>query len=328
MTAARLARALGLLCVISGAACLEAADESIPLENLIAPPGTRIEDAPALETADLPQVDLSLFTTFAANLRAYADGEAVRYWNLDGANARFIAPLYVLQDDRGAVLQRPIIDAVPGDAGYSPWWRVHILRTTDAYNGEVISSRAGVDAAVQAGLLLPAQATRRIVNCPLVVPSAFSQSPGSPTLDITTVWYRGYQAHWLEFDEEFLVEVNQRTMPIYPVYILQRINEGAPLYEFLTGVDIDGDAVLDNSNNIFASDLGGLRYSPLWEAHIVRVSADFPSIDTSSTADLAGLRAEQDLFDPDGSGKAPYVLTGSTSLGLLVNCPIIPRDAP
>jgi len=318
---------VGLLC-LACLGCLEAPEEEVPLEDLLGAPGTRIEDAPLLETAGLPNVDPSQFATSLAYLRGYADGEAVRYWNIDGANARFIAPLYQVQDERGEPVGRPIIDAVPGDSGYSPWWRVHIVRTTDAYAGEVPQSREAIDAAVKAGLLLEPQATSKIVNCPMVWLSQFTQSPGSPTIEATTVWYRGYQAHWLVFPGEFLVEPTRRTMPIFPVYLLQRIDEGAPLYEFATGVDIDGDAVLDNSNNIFASGLGGARYSPLWEAHIVRVSADYPSIDTSSTADLSALRSELDLFNADGSGKLPYVLTASSSLGLLVNCPILPTEAP
>lgn len=308
------------------AGCLGPPDESVPIERLLGPPGTSILDAPRLEAVAPPGLDRSQMARRVAYLRGYADGEPVWYWNVDGANARFIAPVYRLVDDAGELVGAPIIDTIPGDTGYTPWWRIHVVRTTAEYAGERIDSREAIDVAVQAGLLLEPRATNRVVNCPVVDAEAITIDPGRTELEVAPVWYRGLRATWILFPGETIVPTSERSMPIFPVYVLQRIDEALPLYEFITGVDVDGDARLVNSNNVFANGIGGLRYSPLWEAVLVRVSADTPSIDTSTTADLTILRSEQDLWNPDGSEKAPFVLTQPQDLGLLVNCPI--EEAP
>jgi hypothetical protein len=317
-------KAFGLLLSCALAGCLGPADEETPLSERFGPANLDLTTVPTLEESQLPNVDRTLFSKHLVKLRGYADGEAVWYWNIDGANATFVAPVYLLVDAEGQRLGKPIVDSVPGDAGYTPWWRATTVRVTDKYQGEAIWSRAGIDAAVKAGLVLPPQPTTRIVNCPMVWGDELEQIPDPDAFEITEIWYRGRLAHWITLPGDFDLELTARKMPIFPVYVLQRINEAAPIYEFFTKIDVNGDNQLNDSNNIFSAGLGGARYSPLWEAHLVRVSADYPSIDTS-TIGAVPLRAESDLFNA-GEPIAPYVLTPTQPLGLLVNCPIVPKE--
>ncbi len=319
-------RTLLLLMLSLLAACLGPADEGTPLSERFGPVDLDLSTVGTLEEAGFANVDRSLFSKRLVKLRGYADDEPVWYWNIDGANATFVAPVYMVVDSEGNQLGKPIVDAVPGDPGYTPWWRKTLVRVTDKYQGEAIWSRAGIDAALKAGLVEEPKPTTEIINCPMVWGDDLEQTPAD-SFEIVEIWYRGTLAHWITIPENFELEAETQKMPIFPVYILQRINQGAPIYEFLTGVDINGDNQLNDSNNIFSAGLDKPRYSPLWEAHLVRVSADYPSIDTSSTADASPLKAESQLFETDGSPIAPYVLTPTQPLGILVNCPIIRKGA-
>lgn len=304
--------------------CLEAPDESVPLSRFVGPAGFDIADAPLLEAAGAPGVDPAAFTSAVARLRGFADHRALTYWNADGANSDLLAPAYFVEDAGGAKVGNPIIDAAPGEGGYTPWWRKVVVKTTDRYAGEVIWSRDALEAAVQAGLLSEPVATTEIVSAPVALEGTevTLDDAGAETARATPIWYRGHRAHWIRFSSSIELPVEVRKMPVYPVYILQRIDEAAPLYEFLSGVDVDGDDRLDNSNNIFAGDVGQDRYSPLWEAKLVRVKRGFPSIDTSSAA--VGLSAEADFIDADGAVSSDLVVGEPQPLGLLVNCPIQP----
>ena len=307
-------------------ACLEPPEEAVPLERAVGPAGFDIADAPLLETAGLPGVDPAAFTRSVVRLAGYADHRALTYWNVDGANSELIAPVYVLEDASGAVVGPPIVDAAPGEGGYTPWWRKVVVRVTADYAGEAIWSRDAVDAAVQAGLLLEPQPTTQIWSAPVALEGTVVplDDTGTKTATATPIWYRGHRAHWIRFSAGVELDLAARKMPVFPVYILQRIDEAAPIYEFLSGVDVDGDDRLVSSNNIFAADIGRARYSPLWEAKLVRVGRDYASIDTASVA--VGLSAERDFLDGAEQVISELVVAPPQPLGLLVNCPIQPAE--
>lgn len=322
----RTARYLVLACLPGlGLGCLEPPEEEIPLSAIFAPPGTTIDSA---DVEDIEQVapvgfDPAALTRNVAYLRGYADGEPVWYWNVDGANADFIAPVYEVRKPDGALVGRPIIEALPGQPGYTPWWRVYVSETTDAYADEVIWSREALDAAVAEGLLTAPTPTRDVVNAPVAARGTTAEAGTEPPLVASTVWYQQRRAHWLRFPGAYqTADSTTRKMPIFPVYVLQRIDEAGALYEFLTQVDIDGDNALDNSNNVFAAGPGNPRYSPLWAAYLVRVSSDYPSIDTTDTATAVGITSEAQLIDRADPAHMRYVVSSSVALLPLVNCPI------
>lgn len=314
---------LGALLLLT--ACLEPPeDDDIPLSSFFGDPDAdpammpHVEDVPALAS------NVAQFATQVAYLRGYADGDPIWYWNVDGPNAPFIAPLYQVIGPNGEQIGRTIIDVIPGQAGYTPWWRIFEVYTTPEYDGERIWSREAIDAGIKAGILREPVPTDAVANCPVILrdtPIQVSQNPDE-FAGTEWVWYRNQRVDWVVFTDFIRWPAARRDMPVYPVYILQRIDEGAPLYEFVTGVDITGDRRLNDSNNIFAAGLDGDRYSPLWYVAFVRVEEDYLSIDTSSTG--VGLSAEDQFYDPESktvisSQVIPPVVEQEE---VLVNCPI------
>ncbi len=329
------APALSLLLGLGLAACLD------PLVDDARDP--RASFGPAdVDPATIPHVEddpgladrVASFPRAVPYLRGFADGEEVRYWNVPGPNARFVAPMYVVVGLDGTPVGAPVIDVLPGDRGYSPWWRQHVVQVTEAWAGERLWSREAIEAATRLGLVREPVATEVIVSCPVVARDVRVEVGGAEPVAPTLVWYRGRRAHWLRFSGEEALPVGERAMSAFPVYVFQRVDQAAPIYELVAGVDLDRDGVVDHSNNVFAGGLGSARYSPLWTLALVRTSADFPSIDTA--ADPAdgrgpGYTAEADFFDADRGALRPEALVGSSStawvLGLedadaLVNCPI------
>ncbi|MBI4816751.1 MAG: hypothetical protein HY791_10860 [Deltaproteobacteria bacterium] len=319
------------VCAIFASACLEPPEESIdPSRVFVDPsqPGVQVEDDPLLG----PKVDL--FPASVAHLGGFADGGSIRYFNVGGPNPTFIAPYYVLIGTDGAQLGRPIIDVIPGDTGYTPWWRRVVVRATTKYGGEKLGSRQAIELAAELGLVEPTlEATDQVIDAPVVHRDARVPVGSGQVVEPTEVWYRNQIAHWVIFPNPTTVPVDRREMPAFPVYVFQRINEGAPLYEFLSGVDITGDGVLDASNNVFASGLGGSDYSPLWFGVIVRTSSTYPSIDTAGGP--PGFTRESDFVGgcPEGTTaattascdfapKSPWVKAIVPVPSLLINCPI------
>ncbi len=297
--------------------CLDAqVDDTLDPSRLFVP-----QDAPIVHVEDLPEFAeaKSQFTTQIDYLAGYADGERIWYWNVNGPNVRFIAPVYYIELPNGE-LSTPIIDVIPGDTGYTPWWRVHRVPTTERYNNERILSREAIDAGIRAGILDEPVPTEEIVNGPVVLRSLTFDLGNDQTGRAEQIWYRNLAVHWVEFSHRINVELTDRNMLFFPVYVLQRINEGAPLYEFATGVDITGDDKLNDSNNIFSGGLTSERYSPLWFSSLVRTVGDYPSIDTSSAA--VGLTAENQFLDSDRSVISDLVVSVTDDESMLINCPI------
>lgn len=324
-----------------GVACLEPPEEEVPAETYFEKTSLdALSPELDIENARPPGFDPDLLATDVAYLKGYAGGHPVRYWNVDGANTDLIVPAYRIVKPNGIQVGAMIIDALPGEAGYSPWWRIYEATTTTAYQDEVIGSRDGIDAAVRAGLLTEPTATAEVINAPVATDAVVTSTQtgggdGPNQWHKEAIWYRGMRAHWLRFPDVFETKTRgDRKMPVYPVYILQRINEAFPLYEFATSVDVDGDERLDNSNNVFAADIPeegyetmDIEYSPLWAAYLVRVTADYPSIDSTTSATV-GIASKAQILDEDGAMQ-PYVHSISDKpIMEFVNCPIQRREAP
>ncbi len=326
------------------AGCLDpAVSDEVPTGNLFPDPMADPLAAPRVQDTVSPEV-LAQFSTQVAYLSGFADGQPIRYWNVNGANADFVAPMYFIQNRDGSPLGKPIIDVIPGDPGYSPWWRKVIVRVTPTWTNEKFWSREAIDAGLKLGLLEPPMFTTDVVNCPVTLEE--TQIPvdrvaeggrfRERTVPPVFGWYRNQRVHWIDFSEVIQVPLGTNNfaagdMPIFPVYILQRINQGEPIYEFVTGVDINGDRLLEASNNIFAAAPGRPRYSPLWFPVLVRTTETFRSIETSSTS--PELTSEDQFIDVQSSpdGDILTVKPGTAALAqpaplvdrtTLVNCPI------
>lgn len=219
---------------------------------------------------------------------------------------------------------QPIIDAIPTSNGYTPWWRIHRVVVTDAYRGERIWSRAGIDVALDLGLVEQPEPTPMIMDCPVAHQNTrIEVSVDAEPIAPTPVWYRKQRVHWFCFRSSML-RLNMedgdgepiREMPQPPpLYVFQRTNEALPLTEWEKGVDFNEDDRLDASNNLFAARIGEARFSPLWQVKEVLTTPDYRWID--NTPD----------FDADVTAESQFVETASI-VGItqlpdqLVNCPL------
>lgn len=311
---------------LSGCNLLEADVRTLdPASEFVDPevdPDTRdLEDDPSFDDT------VARFIRDVPYLQGYVNGRQVWYWSVPEETPTFIAPVYRIVDPTGQPIGRPIIDVIPTKPGYTPWWRVFEVRTTAAYRGERLWSRAAIDLAVQRGLVEPPEATTRVLDCPVVHRDSRVAVGGGQFVTPTTVWYRDHRAHWLEFSAslELPVEIDGRPirrMPRFPVHVFRRINEAHPLYEARTGIDINGDARLDASNNVFSGGPGDARYSPLWFVSEVRTVAGFHSIDRPPFTET-DLSAETQFFDPVlEQVTSPSVVSLTLNHENLVNCPL------
>lgn len=315
----RRARRAGLLLLLGGAGCLEPlVSDEVPGAGLLLPADTDPASVRHVEDDPTRAPKAAAFTTRVDYLKGFAAGRPVWYWNADGPVVELLAPLYVVIGADGRE-STPIIDALPGEPGYSPWWRRIEVRATAAYQGELLTSRAAIEAALDAGLVEAPVATTRIVTAvvvrralaPVAVGNGLSVAP-------TRAYYKGQQVSWVEFSHTVERPLEQNELEVLPVYVLQRIDESEPLYEVAAGRDLNGDGQINASNNIFARDTSDPDYTPLWVSTTARVAADVRSIDTSSAT--PELVREADVADGTGP-RGPRVLS-LTSTGRLVNCPI------
>lgn len=325
--------------------CLEAdPDDVVDLSSRFGDPTLPNGDAaPHIESAEALAADptlaqkLDLFPGRVHYLRGFAEGRPIRYWNVEGPNADFIAPMYSIIGPNGQRLGKRIIDVIPGDTGYTPWWRETLVRTTPAFDAlepaarPRIWSRDAIDAGIELGYLQPAEATTEIYDCQVLKLGTRIQVDDDPSQTVGTdwVWHRNRRVEWACFSGEIDVPTDRRQMPIFPVHVLQRIDEALPIYELAIGADLDGDGELVNSNNIFGNTVGGPRYSPFWHVALVRTEANYLSIETSSTA--VGLSAEDqflrlDADTPEDLEKATIISSQVKSIRGFpeqwVNCPL------
>lgn len=325
-------RALWVALALLATGCLDPlVGDAVERESLLLPAGTPV---PALET------DAALAAHVDANdgvdrlvprLSAFAYGERVWYWTFGPAPVEPL-PIYYLVGDDGAGgemrLGHPgIVDALPGDAGYSPFWRVFHVRTTAIYAGEVISSVAALQEARAAGLVEPARATGGYVNCPIVHADVRLETGGGAEPKAPDVLYcDGHAASVFGFGPVLSLDA-YGLVPVAPVYVLRR-EGGEPLSEPLRGVDMTGDGDTLDSNNVFAVARDEAGYTPLWQVVEVVVPADTGSIDTAQDETVADFRAASDLFRKTDGAPEPVAghVVAVHDAGLLLNCPIQATD--
>jgi hypothetical protein len=139
-----------------------------------------IKSKAELDAANLPVTATEMFvncpivpagTTFEDGrelVQGWAKGEEVFYPDF-GPNNRSAIPIWVFITGMDAAGnpqfvegQNNIIDAVPGDAGYSAFWRVNLVTVSAGYEPNSIRSAAGVDASG-----FPVTQIDMVVNCPV-----------------------------------------------------------------------------------------------------------------------------------------------------------------
>jgi hypothetical protein len=232
-------------------------------------------------------------------VHGFAGGAPVAYRDF-GPAPNVAAPLFVLVREGAGGSERidhpTIIDAIPGDPGYSPFWAVLEVRVTDAYDGELITSFAAVQEAEQLGLVEAPQQTRAAVNCPVVAGGVTVEVGGGDTVGANArFFWDGRTVDYFDLGDMPL-EAGSR-VPDDPRYVIRRRGD-EPLSEPARRVDLTGDGDRDDTNDVLArtSEEGG---SPLCRTVDVVVEVGTEAIDTFADQSMSAIRAEADLFDPD-----------------------------
>jgi hypothetical protein len=95
-------------------------------------------------------------------------GSTIAYYDLGPvklARGNEVAPIWAFTN--GASGQKNVIDVVPGQAGYTPLWRVHMVTWAEGVTPRVLTSAAQIRAAASAGDLTTRR-TDMVVNCPVI----------------------------------------------------------------------------------------------------------------------------------------------------------------
>jgi len=267
---------------------------------------------------------------------AFAHGERIWYWDLGAASPAPI-PLYLLvtADPQGPFTTTegtfaplpghpPIFDAIPGDPGYSPWWRFVIWPVTAAYNGQVLGSFAAMDEAFRQGLVSHSISLAASINCPVVLPEARLETVPGERSSVTSpspAYYKGLEVKYFSFD---MIDVPGETVSIAPLYTLRR-EGGEPMSEPARGVDFTSDGDQVDSNDLFAAAPGDAEYSGM-VAIVDVVVRDGEFIDRSGSDAKSELDDAAQLFrdgEPD-----PTRTIALRAAGLVVNRPIRPPESP
>ncbi|MCB9681612.1 MAG: hypothetical protein H6733_09095 [Alphaproteobacteria bacterium] len=210
------------------------------------------------------------------------EGMAVTYYNFD-VQPTAPAPIWVLfreGEDTPVAGQLNIVDAVPGDAGYSDFWRVNKVSVPADYVANTLTSRQDV---VDAGLTVEPLDT--LVNCPVVpAGSTATLRGGSEGTGLVQGWYRDQVVHYFSFEEAPLSVSGGASVPVSPIYVTFNVNPdvegGGPGSGFVT------EASSDQTHNVLATVPGDAGYSPLWSVNVYD-NAAFDDVDDLSSAAMA-----------------------------------------
>jgi hypothetical protein len=225
--------------------------------------------------------------TLVPRYTAFAGGASIELWDF-GPVPTHATPMYVLVDAQGVPIDHPeIVGVVPGDNGYSPFWRVATVTVTASYRGEVIASTAALDDAVQLGLVEAPEKQDEAELEPIVTRDVRLDGADAPD---EVFYYDGQAVTYFEFGEVELAK--DGSIATTPRYVLRR-EGGDPLNEVIRSVDIDGDGDALDSNDILPTTAAGAYVA--WH---VTVPAMTSSIDTTRDQTKADHTNATQLFAP------------------------------
>ncbi len=294
---------LSLLALGSLSACLDPqVSDDVVLDGLVLPAGTTVPSA-----HDIPEIAQQIADNDGVDgveplLNGFANGTPTRYWDF-GNSPTYGAPLFALASSNAAgdlepiTTHPPIIDAIPGDPGYSPYWTVFLLEVTDLYNGELITSFGAVEEAQSLGLVLAPTQPTFAINCPAVAGDvALDVGGGEDSFPAPSSFYwQGKTVLYYDFGPMPIPDGNEQ---VADMLILSR--EGKePISEPLRQIDITNDGDILDTNNVFEFARSDAAYTPLTRRIDVTVPDDgFPLIDTTQTEGTSGIQSYSDLFAP------------------------------
>lgn len=207
-------------------------------------------------------------------------GERVTYYHFDAHQPTPIN-IYLLHHEGQAERvpdQLPIVDYIPGDHGYSDFWRMVRVDVPADYVANTATSGADIN---REGW--PVTVTDAIVNCP-VVPfgSTATRRGGSEGTTLFRGWYKGQVFYYFTFEEQPLRVVDSR-VPTSDVYVTFNTNPGAAANGWSSGFMTETGS--DRTHTV-ADALDAPGYSSLRNV-LVYDNAAFASVTDLTTAQAA-----------------------------------------
>jgi len=224
------------------------------------------------------------------------DGDVIEYYNFDVQPAAPV-PIYKFfreGEDEPVANQLSVVGVVPGDEGYSDFWRVTEVTVPADYTANTVTSESDL----MDGEYEIAQ-TDTIVNCPIVPQgSTASKRGGDAGTGLVDGWYEDTLVSYFAFKESPLA-ASDGTVPLSPIYVTFNKNPGmdggGPASGFMT------EEGSDQTHNVTATLPDDGDYSPLWTVNVYD-NADFGSVS-----------------DLDSAMAAEILDTGVAT----VNCPVV-----
>ncbi len=224
-------------------------------------------------------------------------GELVKYYNFD-VQSTTPAPIYAFfheGDDKPVPGQLNVVDVIPGDSGYSDFWRVNKVTVPDDYVANTITS---VDELMDTDYEV--ETLDALVNCPIVPDGSSAElTLGGSGNELVRGWYKDKVVYYFSFEEAPLEVTGSGRVPISPIYVTFNTNPdkagGGPPSGFVTEEDSD------QTHNVVQTLPDDAGYSPLWYVDVYD-NADFDSVS-----------------DLDSAMNANILDTGVAN----VNCPVV-----
>jgi hypothetical protein len=215
------------------------------------------------------------------------DGAVVRYVNLDvQPDAPAILYRFVRAGTHDPIAgQDDVVDVIPGDDGYSDFWRIAYVDVPDGFVAGSIASAGELRARG-----LRATPSADVIDC-AVVPrgTRAPETRGVAPVEVHGLRYRGAAIACLRFGAPLALDGGRvPTSPIFVTFARPAVFRTEP-----------GAAA--QTHNVVMSVPGDVDYSPLWAVHVYDPAA-FDRVRDAETASRAP------LVDPNG----PHV-----------NCPIV-----
>jgi hypothetical protein len=188
-------------------------------------------------------------------------GEHVTYYNFD-VQPIVPAAWYVIYRDGETTPvkdQLPIIDALPGDSGYSDFHVAVRVTVPATYAANSVTSAAALQSAGY-----PTEKTTTIVNTPIVPEGSTAHlrlDGGSAALG--TGWFNGKTVRYFTFAERALTG---SVAPVSPIFVTFAANPGTegggPASGFKT------EPGTQQTHNVLATLPADAGYSPLWQVSV------------------------------------------------------------
>jgi hypothetical protein len=224
-------------------------------------------------------------------------GEVVMYYNFD-VQASAPAPLYMLYA-KGSMDpvagQLPIVDALPGDPGYSDLHQVIKVTVPSSYAANSVGS---LKALKDAGYAM--EATAQVMDTPLVPAGSMAKRRLSGTdSGLHQAWYRDGVVSYFVFAEAPLMADGMGKVPVGTLYAAYNVNPG-----LAGGGAQSGDKMAMGSvqtHNVLSALPGDMHYSPLWQV------VPYDSMDFGMVKDLESAMHEMSVSKDTMVINAPVV---------------------